>query len=111
MTKIIFITLAALAILMLACHPHPGFRVTFENRTDNDVRVSVRGVDLTKPAFDVVPGGESRRISYLVGSGKAKRVTIVNDNGLWMEEVFTLSALKAASAGFVIEEDGVTFIR
>lgn len=108
MTKIIFITLAALAVFMVACDP--GFEVTFENRTDNDIRVSVRKFDLDRPAFDVVPGGESISYTYLDRSDKDRRVTIVDYNGnILLEEVFTLSALKAAGAGFVIEEDDVVF--
>ncbi len=103
---LVLLGMAAIAIAMVACDP--AISVTFENRTDKELRVDVRGNPDAAPAFDTLAAGATRTLDYLSRNRDEYRVVIVDENGdTLLDETFTVDELEARKSRFVIDEEGV----
>ena len=97
---------ATISVAAVACDP--GISVTFENQTDQEIRVSVRGNLEAKPAFDTIDVGGTRTLDYLSRNRDAYRVVILDENGgLLLDEIFTIDQLEARGMRFVVDDEGI----
>lgn len=103
---LVLLMVATISIAAVACDP--GFEVTFENKTDHEIRVSVRGNLEAVPAFDAVDSGETRALTYLSRNPERFRVVIVDERGdVLLNEIFTIDELEARGMRFVVDNEGI----
>ena len=106
MRRLAFCLVVTCSVAVIACDP--GITVEFENRTDHEIRVSVRGNPDLAPAFDVIAAGATRELFYISRNKEVYRVVIEDENGgLLLNQIFTFDELEARDMRFVVDEEGV----
>ncbi len=102
----LLIASVAAGLTLVACDP--AISITFENQTDHQIRVDVRGNFEAVPFFDTVDAGETRTLDYLSRNRDAYRVVIVNESGgTVLDEIFTIDELEARGRRFVVDDQGI----
>lgn len=97
---------ATISVAAVACDP--AISVTFENRTDHEIRVDVRGNFEAVPAFDTIDAGGTRTLAYLSRNRDAYRVVILDERGgVLLDEIFTIEELEARDLRFVVDDEGI----
>lgn len=97
---------ATISVAAVACDP--AISITFENQTDHQIRVDVRGNFEAVPSFDTVDAGGTRTLDYLSRNRDAYRVVIVNESGgTILDEIFTIEELAARGMRFVVDDEGI----
>ena len=97
---------ATISVAAVACDP--GISVTFENQTDQEIRVSIDDDPDLAPAFDAVAAGATRTLSALSRNPEVFRVVIVDERGgTLLDEIFTIEELAARGMRFVVDDEGI----